>query len=382
MNDRSFAKRVVLAVVLLIVPSACTDPKVIRVFDGTPVAGRFIEYEAYAAYGRALEAERDGHPQLAVRWFKEAAQFDPKSVEIWTHLGAAQCSPRLVTQADAAEAFDTAEQIDPTYEPLFRARARCALTMSKLDAALAYAARAVELDPDQDEAIVLYADVLERRGNVKEAAWLLDSHVLRHPTSIPGWRARYDLAQRKTDASAMKRSAEVLVRLAPRMANELTTAVPTLAPLARVDDAIRQGNIDDARQAARHARLPPAELAVRAAAMGAMKLAQEQAEHVLGADPASGSARVALASASDALADDRGVGRALELPATERITPLSPLAHLVFTELLVRRTSRDAARVFVGSLESGKTNDPVYESLRAHLVRRLGGVSPRTPSNE
>ncbi len=359
-------------------PSACTDPKVVRVFDGKPVAGRFIDYEAYAAYGRGLEAEQDGHEQLAARWFQEAAQYDAKSVEIRTHLGAALCAPRMNTQAEAVEVFDEAEQIDPTYEPLFRARARCALTMSKLDAALAYAARAVELDPDQDEAIVLYAELLERRSKYDEAARLLDSHLLRHPTSIPGWRARYDLAQRRADASAMKHSADVLVRLAPRMAEELARSVPTLAPLALVDDAIRQGNIDDARKAARHARLPPAELAVRAAAMGAMKLAREQAEHVLGADPASASARVALASASDALADDRSVGVALDLPAGERITPLSPLARLVFAELLVRRSSREAARAFVGALESDKTNDPVYESLRVHLVGRLVGTNVAT----
>jgi hypothetical protein len=163
------------------------------------------------------------------------------------------------------------------------------------------------------------------------------------------------------------------------LANEVTASVPSLAPLALVDDAIRQGNIDDARKAARHAHLPPAELAVRAVAIGAAKLAREQAEHVLGADPASASARVALAAASDALADDQGVGVALELPRGERFTDLSPLARLVFAELLVRRTGRDAAQAFVGSLESGGTNDPLYESLRVHLVGRLGGTNVPKP---
>ena len=36
----------------------CADPKVIRVIDGVPVEGRFIPYEAYAAYARGVEAQR------------------------------------------------------------------------------------------------------------------------------------------------------------------------------------------------------------------------------------------------------------------------------------------------------------------------------------
>lgn len=370
MNDRSFAKRCVVAIALLFLPSACAEPQVIRVFDGMPVAGRFIEYEAYAAYGRGLEAEQDGNTRDAARWFHEAARYDPKSVEIWTRIGATTCS--LGARDKALEAFAKAELLDPTYEPLFRARALCEFHNRRYGPATTYAAHAVELAPDQDEAIVLYARCLEIQQKLDEAVRLVDGHLLRHPNSISVLRMRFDLARRQQDALTMKRSAEVLLRLAPTMANELTTSVPELAPLGRVDDAIRQGNIDDARQAARRAHLPPAELAVRAAAMGAAKLAREQAEHVLGADPSSGSARVALASASDALADDRSVGVALELPVGERITPLSPLARLVFTELLVRHTSRDAAWAFVGSLESDKTNDPVYESLRVHLVQRLG----------
>jgi tetratricopeptide (TPR) repeat protein len=357
----------------------CADSKVIRVIDGVPVEGRFIPYEAYASYARGIEAQQDGHTRVAVRWFLEALRFDPESPEIWTRLGAAYCSAPPISPAEAKNAFEKAEQLDPRYEPLFRARARCAVTLSTVEKALVYAARAVALDPDQDEAVVLYANLLERSNKADEAARLLDGHVIRHPASVAGWRARYDLAQRQKDASAMERSARALVQLAPRMSSELTRAVPALAPLARVDDAIRQGNIEEARRAARTARLPPAELAVRAAAMGAHKLAREQAEHVLGADPASGSARVALAAASDAMADAQAVGLALDLPAGERLTPLSPLARLVFAELLARRADRDAARAFIGSLASDRNSDPVFESLRQHLVGRIGGTNaPRT----
>lgn len=359
----------------MILAAGCSDPTVIRVIDGVPVEGRFIRYEAYAAYGRGVEAQGDGKFTEAIGWFNEAARFDPQSPEIWTRLGSARCAAPSPARAEAASAFDHAQQLDHTYEPLFRARARCALASSKLDEALAYAARAVALDPDNDDGVVLYAALLERHGKADEAARLLDGHVIRHETSVAGWQARHELAQRQHDAPTMERSARALLRLAPRMSAELSGAVPALAPLARVDDAIRQGNIEQARKAAREARLPPGELAVRAAALGAQKLAREQAEHVLGADPANGSARVAFVSASDAMEDAHAIAAALDLPVGERITPLSPLARLLFADLLARHADRDAARAFLGPLTADGTNDALHESLRRHLVGRLGGIN-------
>lgn len=373
MNERSAAVRKIFTVGLMLLGSACAEPTLVRVFDGNPVEGRMIEYEAYAAYGRGLEAERDQHFRVAARWFEEAAQYDPKSVEIWTRLGATNCS--IGKQENAYAAFAEAERIDPTYEPLFRERAQCELRNGKLDDATKYAARAVELDPDQDAAVVLYARCLENQQRLDAAARLIEGHLLRHPNSVPGWEARYHLAHMQRDASELKRSAEALVRLAPRKTDEIRKEVPALDPLAQVDAAIRQGNIDEARKAARRAHLPPAELAVRAVALGAPKLAREQAEHVLGADPTSSSARVALASASDALDDAASVGTALALPTGERLTPLSPLARLVYAELLARHADRDAVRAFVGTLAADKTNDPVYEALRSHLATRLGGTN-------
>ena len=373
MNARRFAARSVITVVLALGMSACTETTVVRVYNGVPVEGRFIEYEAYAAYGRGLEAERDAHYDVAARWFLKAAQYDPTSVEIWSRLGSAYCSAG--THAESRAAFAEAERIDPTYEPLFRLRARCELHNWHAKEALAYIKHAVELDPDQNDAVVLYAFLLNTSQKTDEAVHVLDGHLLRHPNSVEGWQLRLDLAQQQKDGATAKHAAEVLLRLAPRLSKELTASVPEVAPLARVDEAIRQGNIDEARKAARHAHLPPAELAVRAAAIGATKLAREQAELVLGADPSSGSARVALASSSDALADATSVGVALAIPTGQRITPLSPLARLVYAELLVRHAERDAARAFVGSLEPNGTTDPVYEALRVHLVGRLGGTN-------
>jgi tetratricopeptide (TPR) repeat protein len=357
-----------------LVLSACAEPQVVRVYEGNPVAGRFIEYEAYAAYGRGLEAERDRNFRVAARWFQEAANYDPKSVEIPTHLGAALCA--LGALENAADVFADAEKLDPMYAPLFRARAKCAVDHAQLEAGSRHARHAFELDPEDEQTVVIYASILRTQQKYDEAGRLLDSFLLRHPNAVEAWRERLAIAQLQHDRGMNKKSAEALVRLAPRMAEEVIAMEPSLAPLAKVDAAIRQGNIDEARKAARLAHLPPAELALRAAAMGASKLAREQAEHVLGADPSSTSARVALASASDALEDAAAVGKALELPMNERLTPLSPLGRLVFAELLVRHAEREAARAFIGSLEVQEKQDPVYEALRLHLVSRLGGTNP------
>ncbi len=373
MNQQWSILRNALALGLLLSSSACVEPTVTRVYNGEPREGRAIEYEAYAAYARGLDAEHDGHNRVAARWFEEATRYDPASVEIWTRLGANYCV--VAGRAKAHEAFAEAERFDPRYEPLFRERAICENQHQKFDEATKFAARAVELDPDRDEAIVLYANCLEGQQKVDEAERLLASHLLRHPQSVSVWDQRFKLAQRRQDALVMKQSAEALLRLAPRMANDITQHVPELGALAQVDDAIRHGNIDEARRAARHAHLPPGELAVRAVALGAPKLAREQAEHVLGADPTSTSARVALASASDVLADAPSVGTALSLPVGERLLPLSPLARLVYADLLARHADREAVRAFVGTLDTDKTNDPVYEALRSHLVARLGGTN-------
>ncbi len=361
---------------MLAAASGCGDPTVIRVVDGVPMEGRFIRYEAYAAYGRGLEAENDLRPGDALRWYEEAAMFDPRSPEIWTRIGSLHCAASSSSRKKANEAFDRAEEFDPDYQPLFRARARCALIMGD-SRGIAYAARAVALDPDNDDDVVRYAMMLDQKGQKTEAVRVLEGHLLRHPHSALAWRWRFNFAMRSGDAAAAERAGRMLEKLDPERFATVGSEVPALAPLARVDSALRQGDLEEARKLARSAHLPPAEIAVRAAALGATKLAREQAEHVLSADPSSVSARVALATASDALEDQQAVSLALQLPTGERLTPLSPLGRLLFAELLLRHADATAARAFIGPLDAA-TNavesnaDPLFESLRRYLVGRLG----------
>ncbi|MDI1434148.1 tetratricopeptide repeat protein [Polyangium sorediatum] len=374
---RSSAAILAAAITLLGLVAGCGDPTVIRVIDGVPTQGRFISYEAYAYYARGTEAEAHGDLPLAITLYRGAAENDAKSVEVWTRLGAASCaSPDAL--AFAGEAFTRAEELDPTYEPLARARARCAADTGHLAEALKHAAHAVALDPGQDEAVLLYASLLERTGRVADAERTLDALVIERPTSVQGWLARYELALRLHDAVTAERAARALRQRAPRLATRVAAEVPALAPLAEVDAALRAGDLDAARKAARRAHLPAPELAVRAAALGLPRLARDQAELVLGADPSSNSARIALAVAADLSGDTALLATALDAPKDTPTVAPSPLARLLFTDLLGRRAGRDAARAFAGAdLVSPDTpsSDPLLEAARKRVRALLAPSS-------
>src|SRR6185503_17134008 len=100
------------------------------------------------------------------------------------------------------------------------------------------------------------------------------------------------------------------------------------------------------------ARVTASELAARAAALGRGEIARSQAELVLGADPADGTARVALAVCADLAGDDPALARAMaELPPARdaRLVAVSPLARLLLAELLSRRVGGEAAQAWLGT---------------------------------
>jgi hypothetical protein len=114
---------------------------------------------------------------------------------------------------------------------------------------------------------------------------------------------------------------------------------------------------------------------VRAAALGRAAEAREQAELVLGADPADTSARIALAAAADLAGDPAAVAAAMRaIPA--RGTAPSPLARLVFAEALARRVGPDAARAWLGPAwpDAPASDDPL---LAATAARVRTALSPR-----
>jgi hypothetical protein len=159
---------------LLLLSAGCAGGDVVRLFSGMEVRGRFINDWAYASYARGVESEARGRDEDALRFYGEAEEQDPASVEIWTRLGAVRCRLGL---ADADAAFVEALERDDSYEPLWRERARCAEAKGDLEGALALGRRSVELDPTSEPAVVAFARQAARSGHNAEAERWLRSAV-------------------------------------------------------------------------------------------------------------------------------------------------------------------------------------------------------------
>ena len=404
--------------------AGCTGPTVIRVIDGREQPGRFVSARAYALYARGAEAEARGDRASARLDYLAAAAEDDANVEIWTRIGAVSCA--LGRAADAQSAFDRAADRADDYEPLFHERAACTLASPDLSpasakAAFEDAARALALDPNSEEAVLLYARAAEAAGETTRADRALRELVATSPGRVAGWRALRDFASRRSDTAAAARASAALDALGASGATAMlgaaagigatanggngaaasngagattttgatssgagattgtgtttttgaTASTGATAALGDVDAALSRDALDEARTAAKRARLSPAELAVRAAALGRAKLAKTQAELVHAADPTSASAAIALAVACDLLREEGGVVRALA-PASALTTPPSPLARLLFAELVARRTDAAAARAWLGDVSTTPGGgDALLAAITARVAAQL-----------
>ncbi|EYF02788.1 tetratricopeptide repeat protein [Chondromyces apiculatus] len=368
--------RCLAAALALGTAAGCAAPTVTRSVNGELIEGRFVSTRAYALYAIGAVAEAEGNLRLALEAFSEAAGDDGESAEIWTRIGAVRCK----LGGDAEGAFEKALGRDGDYEPLFRAQARCALHRGQEEKALGFAERAVALDPEQEAAWLLLAELLEKRGRVVEAQRVLRGWLRERPGSVEGWMQLAGLSRRAGDEAGALAAARRAVALSPRYAGGFAQEMPGFTPLRQVDEALGRGDLEAARRFARKARVSAAELSVRAAALGRVAEARTQAALVVGADPASSSARIALAVAADLAGDAAGLREALGgMPeAGEAVTPPSALARLLFAELLARRVDEDAARAWLKEMPEGREDAltaGVAERVRRRLSRAEGGGS-------
>lgn len=392
-----------LALVSLGVGLGCSAPTVVRVMDGREVEGRFISEYAYTLYAIGADAEAHGDLPTALQAFEAAAQEDAESPQIWTRIGAIRC--RLPEHsARAEEAFAEAQELDADFEPLVRERAGCAIRERRANAALELANRAFELDPDIEETALLRVHVLEILGRREEARRALDELVIRRPSSMLALRSLRDFAVRTRDAFAAEQASRKLAELdktgrGTEVRTDFTLGSGAGSPpggaggaLDALDAAIAGGDLPLARKLGRRADVVPAEIAVRAAALGRATLAREQAELVLGADPADTSARIALAIAADLAGDQAFLGRVLaELPSpgAGSLARPSPLARLLFAELLYRRTGGEAARAWLGLSDAAPhaqepfkdtakpdASDALLARVSRRVLERLGEAKP------
>jgi tetratricopeptide (TPR) repeat protein len=399
-------RRLSVTAVLAAAALGCASPTVVRVIDGREVEGRFISEYAYTLYAIGADAEAHKDLATALQAFEAAAQEDAESPQIWSRIGAIRCRGSGPPE-EADEAFEEARDLDPDFEPLEREQARCALHRGQKEKALEHAKRAFELDPDSEEPVLLYATLLATVGRFDEAVRLVQELTIRRPSSMTALRELRNFTVFTKNQSATADASRRIAELnkggrGTEVQADITLGAGAARPeggdaaaLEAVDAALAEGDLKLARKLGRRAHISPAEIAVRAAANAHIPLAREQAELVLGADPSDTSARIALAVAADLARDTEVLKRALaELPpgGAGSLAPPSPLARLLFAELLYRRIGPDAARMWLGLEDAPLENqEPFREGLKLYaptepllhaVLRRLVGSlkgDPRIP---
>lgn len=194
---------------------------------------------------------------------------------------------------EAADAYDTAAELDPGSAETWLAAARARFHLGQLDAAGERAEKARAIDPHAHQIMLFLARLEVARGELGGARSLYALLTERHPEQATHWRALGEVAERQNDLDAAERAYTEATRRAPTDAiawERLGTVQrrrsrPTAAAKA-YDRAIR---LDPS-----HAMLNPQVLAL-ALDGGDHDLARAAADRIAGvnAAPGTGSLRVA-----------------------------------------------------------------------------------------
>ena len=319
---------------------------VTRVVDGQAHEGPFIGPESYAAYARGAQFEAQEQYPEAERAYVEALELDPNSVGIWTRLASVRCAGG---RPDAAEAFEHAERLEPEFAALWYERGRCSLRRNEPREANEAALRALSFDPLHLPTTTLVVETFVQLKQAKSALRYLDAAIALYPhvTALAHWKHAILEGRRTADPSRTVQHFKV-------------------DELDELDRALLNDTSDAALELALALDLAESELAARAVALGKTKTGREQAQHVQQADPADGTAWVTLLSSADLLRDEVLYEATLTALDEEPTAP-SPLAVVLFAELLKRRVGADAARAWLQAAGAGRPENP----LVARQLRRL-----------
>ena len=399
-----------LAVCLAPLAVACFgESKVVRVYDGRIVEGKFVSSDAYAAYLRGALAEEAGDLRAALSAYEQASHEDDADPEPLTRVGDVWC--RLNPSSPGADdAFARALRIDNAYAPALAAQARCLAARGKPADAFAIASQIAPTDRKSAnvEALLIRLAAARPGGaadrQMRERAIAL---TVASGESPAAWDALIAWARAKSDAELLARGLEGLIHVAPARSAEVETGVlellgigqtalarrvaarladtpverggrgihdPTAARLA-IDDAILGGDLERARRRATRGHVALSEVAARALILERPELASTLARSVLSADPNVGGARMVLL----ALLAREGASPVTADAAPPKTGPTDrPAAAcvLVLAERLASSSSPEVARTWASSVgaEPMAPHDPSLGPLAVDLAAR--GVIP------
>ena len=408
---RLFSKPIVLcaAVVVSLSAIACgSEPRVVRVYDGRIVEGRYVSPDAYAAFLRGVLAEESGDLKGALSAYAQAHDEDDDDPEIATRIGEARCKldPK---DGEADRAFAKALKIDGSYASALAAKGRCALARGNTDEAALLARRAAALDPSNValEALALRAEAPRGDPAARERAIAL---TVAHADHAAAWDALVAWGRARHDAELVARGLEGLVRAAPtrsgeaekgavalldggqpvlarRVAIAVTDAPrelgvigPRDATVARlaVDEALARGDKNAALARATRGHVPLAEVAARALLLDRRDIAGSVATSLASADPgASGASMVKAALKSAGAAPGSGKGPAPPVMADVSDQP-PEICALVFADRLAVASGTEVARTWLARVTRTPmaARDPLAGPLAVDLAAR--GVLPVT----
>ncbi|MDB4934866.1 MAG: Tetratricopeptide 2 repeat protein [Labilithrix sp.] len=377
------------------------EPRVVRVYDGRIVLGRYVSPDAYAAFMRGALAEEGGDLKGALTAYAMVAENDDDDPEVFTRIGEVRC--KLDPKDGVADrAFERALKLDPTYAGTLAAKARCSLARGRTEEAADFARRAAAQDPTNVEigALVVRADAGRPDPASRERAIAL---TLAHGENAAAWDALIAWGRGHRDAELVARGLEGLVRAAPArsvelergalallaggellLARRVASAVadspremavigPRDATVARlaVDEALARGDSKTALARATRGHVSLPEVAARALLLDKKDIAATVAAFAGDADPGSSGAAMVKAS----LKDTNGKSPPREMGA--HVTDQPPeICALVFADRLASAAGSDVARQWLARITRTPMppRDPLAGPLALDLASR--GVLP------
>lgn len=327
-----------------------SDPRVVRVYDGKLVEGRYVTPDGYAAYLRAVLAEESGDLKGALSQLQMAVAEDDDDAEVWARVGEVRCkaSPN---DKEADDAFARALKADPGYAGALAAKGRCALLRGKHEEAAELAKRGLAADPGNVtlDALLVRADARRPNAQLRERAIAL---TVAHAERAAAWDALVAWSRARHDADLLARGLEGLLRAAP-------TRLPEVERGAL--DLLGEGHLALARRVAASITDAPPQLLVRA-------------PH----DPTVG--RLAVDLAARGVLPEAALGPELriELAARRREPPprapkdadVDPRHELLFYALT--DPSGAAAKSLAANLGSAIDRDPIVAFATARIALASG----------
>lgn len=400
----SFALLVALGAFGAIDVGCGAEARVVRVYDGRIVEGRYVSSEAYAAFLRGVLAEENGDLKAALTAYGVAVVEDEDDPELVSRIGEARC--KLDPKDPLADrAFDTALKTDPTSASALAAKGRCALARGRTDEAFELARRAAAQDPSNVglQALVVRAGASRTDAAAREQAIAL---TLAYGENSLAWDALIVWGRAHHDAELVARGLQGLLRVAPARSIEAERAVTALleggelvlarrlacavsdapremgvigprdATVARlaVDEALVRGDRAVALARATRGHVPLAEVAARALLLDKKEIAASIAASVADADPGASGAVMVRAALTAAGTGAPGKARADVLA---RITDRPPeLCALIFADRLGAAAGSDVAKQWLARIT--RTPMAVRDPLGGPLAKDLAdrGILP------